>query len=192
MRALKQLFHACWALLIAVAIVVPALPPDWLGGLPRKAGGWFRTISVSQHWGMYAPNPQRAQVYMNLTALYPDGSRVELEETAQERDGWGTQWAWRKRRVDIWRFYANMGTNRANRNRTWYLRGVCLREARRTGEAPMSIEMVSVRRKFTPPHRVREGRPDLGKPVRKKVQTVSCTTKIVHDMIQEDRERRAR
>lgn len=189
MTALVRLATVLWVGVIATFIVVPALPGSIAGPLPQTIGSLARTVSFQQRWGMYAPNPQRAQVYMDLTAVYADGRKEELEETIDTREGWGTHWFWDKNRVDIWRFYANYHPDKRNDNRTWYLRGVCVREARR-GEIPDKIVMYHVRRRFAPPDKVRQGALGLGRPVRKLVTVQYCKTKQVLEMIERDRERR--
>lgn len=173
-------------LVLALFIVLPALPGEY-GGLKQTLIGWERQVSVKQQWRMYAPNPQRSQTYMNLTAVYGD-TRVELEETFQEREGWGTHWLWDKTRKDIWRYYANFNPKKRNANRTWYLKGVCVREARR-GPIPDKILMEHVKRRFAPPEQVRKGTLGLGRPVRRTVTVQYCKTSDVRRMIEADRAR---
>lgn len=187
-RALAVL-HVLFVLAVAGAIVVPNLPREPFGELPGRIAGWLKPVSLVQSWRMYAPHPQLAQVYMNLTAVYADGTERELEETENERDGWGTNWAWDKTRIDIFRHYANHQPSRANAHRTWYLKHVCVRESR-TGPIPDKIVMHQVRRRFTPPQRVIEGADPLGAPRRRLVTVQPCKVKHVREMIDADRRRR--
>lgn len=189
MKRVLAVLHVLFVLAIAVAVVAPNLPTDRFGSLPRRVAGWLRPVSIVQSWRMYAPHPQLAQVYMNLTAVYADGTERELVETQNERDGWGAHWAWDKTRIDIFRHYANAQPSRANVHRTWYLKGVCVREAR-TGPIPDKIVMHQVRRRFTPPQRVREGADPLGAPRRRLIIVQPCKVKAVRDMIEADRLRR--
>ncbi|MCA9707862.1 MAG: hypothetical protein KDK70_18565, partial [Myxococcales bacterium] len=110
-RAPVRVVRALGVLGVGVLIVALNLPRDWLGPAVGEAvgevSGQLRRVSFVQSWKMYAPNPQRAQAYMNLTAHYEDGTTRELWETEQERRGWGTHFAWDKTREDIWRHYAN-------------------------------------------------------------------------------------
>ena len=188
---LRRSLHLVWALVLGAAVVLPNLPTERFGKLPGMLAGWLRPVSFVQSWRMYAPDPQRSQTYMNLTASYPGGREVELEETIQEKNGWTVTWAGAKTRVDIWRHYANFHGSKRNDNRTWYLRAVCVREARK-GEVPTKITMTQVRRRFTPPERVAEGKPDLGR--RRRLSNVRhwmpCKTKIVMEMIEADQRRR--
>lgn len=188
-QMVARLAHAAFVVAIAAFIVVPALPHDWTNPVAKTLAQWQLLVSVKQSWRMYAPNPQRAQMYMNLDAVYEDGSTRELEESVQERGGWDTHWLWDKTRVDIWRQYANFGPKRRNDNRSWYLKGVCVREARR-GEIPHRIVMYQVRRRFTPPEQVWRGRPALGRPRRQLVTVAYCKTKEVLEMIGQDRRHR--
>jgi hypothetical protein len=188
-RALGRLLHAAAVLALAVLVVVPALPGDWTAGVSGKLSGALRPISFKQSWRMYAPDPQRAHTYMNLTARYADGTERELEETEQERAGWGTHWAWQKTRVDIWRYYALAHPKGRNDNRTWYLKGVCVREAR-GGDIPEKIVMHQIRRRFAPPEKVRRGTSGLGRPRQDLVTVAYCKTPDVLEMIAEDRRRR--
>lgn|GEM_PF-1435685 len=188
---LRRLVHVVWALGLGSIVLLPNLPRERFGELPGVVAGRLRPISFVQSWRMYAPDPQRSQTYMNLVAHYPGGREVELEETIQEKNGWTVTWAGNKTRVDIWRHYANFHGTGRNDNRTWYLRAVCVREARK-GEVPTRISMTQVRRRFATPERVGEGKPDLGR--RRRLKNVNhwmpCKTKIVMKMIEADRERR--
>lgn len=189
MRPLVRVLRSLGVVVLGLVIVLPNLPAEWMPGpvseLVSKVAGWTRQVSVVQSWKMYAPNPQRAQSYMNLTAHYPDGTTADLEETLQERDGWTTNYAWNKTRQDIWRHYANFHPKRANEHRKWYLRGVCVREARR-GRMPDKIVMEQVTRRFAPPDKVAEGHPGLGRPRKRLVTVAYCKVKLVRDMLEAD------
>ena len=185
----RRALHVVWALSLGVLIVGPNLPTSVFGPLPSRLTGTLRPLSFAQSWRMYAPNPQRSQTYMNLVAHYPGGRTVDLEETLQERDGWGATWAGDKSRVDMWRHYANFHPKRANDHRRWYLRAVCIREARK-GEVPTKIIMEQVRRRFTPPKKVRKGKPALGRKKRRTISMMPCKTRAMTKLIEADRERR--
>lgn len=193
-RAPVRVLRALVVLALGVVVVGLNVPSRYLGERLGQAsselGGQLRSLSFVQSWKMYAPNPQRAQTYMNLTAHYEDGSSVSLWETEQERGGWRTHFAWNKTREDIWRHYANFHPQRANEHRKWYLRGVCVREAR-AGRTPDKIIMEQVTRRFTPPHRVAEGAPALGRPQTRLVTVSYCKVKQVREMIEADQARRA-
>jgi hypothetical protein len=188
-RALR-LLHALAVVVVAVCVVLPAIPTKVVGpvsGWVARAIAW---ISIKQGWAMYAPDPQRAQSYIELTAVERDGTKRELDETIDAREGWGTTWAWRKTRVDIWRHYAGYHPDGRNENRTWYLRAVCVREAR-TGSVPEKIMMGTVKRRFTAPEKVRAGAPGLGDEQRRETVTVQyCGEPLVREMIAADQEQR--
>ncbi len=182
----RRWVHVALALALAVTVVVPVLPADWMGGLPRRMAGWMRKISVQQYWGMYAPYPSTSHTYMILTAHWPDGTTEPLPEAAEAEAGWGTTWLLRKDRTAIWRHYANAKPKGPNRNRDWYLRGVCVREARRRGQIPDKIVMEQVTRRFAPPNAVRSGKLALGRPRRRQVAVQSCRQRSVRAMIDAD------
>lgn len=175
-------------LALATIVLVPNLPSEWMGEWSSTLAGGLRRASFVQSWRMYAPNPQRAQTYMNLTAHYGDGTTEALWETEQERGGWATVWAWDKTREDIWRHYANFHPKSANEHRTWYLRGVCVREAR-SGRVPEKIVMEHVTRGFARPDKVAAGKPALGRRRVELVTVAYCKTKQVRAMIEADRAR---
>lgn len=185
MRRLIRVLRALGVLVVATLIIAPNLPADWRGEWVSEYAGKARKLSFVQSWKMYAPNPQRAQSYMNLRAYYADGSEGDLEETVQERGGWGTHFAWDKTRVDIWRHYANFHPKRASEHRTWYLRSVCVREARR-GKMPDKIVMEMVTRRFAPPQKVAKGFPGLGRPRRSLVTVQYCKVKQVRQILDAD------
>jgi hypothetical protein len=186
---LKASLHLAYVLAVSLVIVGPFLPERVFGSTASTIAGWLRQVSVVQSWRMYAPDPQRAQIYMDLTAVDDDGTERPLVETDIERAGWGTQWAWDKTRMDIWRHYANFRPKQNNAHRTWYLRAVCVREARR-GTIPKKIVMHHVRRRFSPPDAVVQGAPALSAPVRTFVTVAYCRSQNVKAMIEADRARR--
>ena len=189
-RALHRAARVLGVLALATIVVVPNLPGEWVGEWSSTLAGWLRQVSFVQSWRMYAPNPSRSQTYMNLTAHYADGTTAPLWESEQERGGWGTVWAWQKTREDIWRHYANFHPKSANEHRTWYLRGVCVREAR-TGRIPDKIVMEQVTRSFTHPEKVAAGRPALGRRRVELVTVAYCKTQLAREMIEADEARRA-
>ncbi len=184
LRPLLRLLHAAFVLTLVGFIVIPNIPSEDFP-LSGTMARWAKQVSFKQGWQMYAPNPTRAQMYMNLTAVYDDGSERRLEETEQENQAWGTHFMWDKTRVDIWRQYANFNVKHRNNNRVWYLKGVCVREARK-GPIPKRIIMHMVRRRFTPPQKVAQGRPGLGKPKRTFVTVQYCQHPVVKQIIDAD------
>ncbi len=178
------MLHAVFVLALVAFVVLPNIPSEDfpLSGTMAK---WAKKVSFKQGWQMYAPNPTRAQMYMNLTAVYDDGSERRLEETVQEKQAWDTHFMWDKTRVDIWRQYANFNVKHRNNNRVWYLKGVCVREAR-NGPIPKRIIMHMVRRRFTAPHKVAQGRPALGKPKRTFITVQYCQHPVVKRIIEAD------
>lgn len=189
MRSALRMLHAAVVLTVVAFVVLPNIPSEKLplGGDMAKLA---KKVSFKQGWQMYAPNPQRAQMYMNLTAVYDDGSERRLEETEQENRGWGTNFMWDKTRVDIWRQYANFNAKHRNNNRVWYLKGVCVRESRR-GPIPKRVLMHMVRRRFTPPDQVAAGAPPLGRPRRTFITLQYCKHPVIKEIIEADRRRRA-
>lgn len=194
LRIPVRLGRALGVVALGLVILAPNLPGKWLPDAVNRwngeLAGKLRQISFVQSWRMYAPNPQRAQTYMNLTAHYADGSSAHLEETRQEQQGWHTTWAWRKTRMDIWRHYANFRPKQVNEHRKWYLRGVCVREARR-GTMPDKITMEHVTRRFAKPHKVRRGAPGLGRFRRRLITVQYCKVKRVRMMLEADAALRA-
>lgn len=182
-----RLLHAAIVLTVVSFVVLPNIPAEHLP-IAGTMAKWAKVVSFKQGWQMYAPNPQRAQMYMNLTAVYDDGSERRLEETVQENQAWDTHFMWDKTRVDIWRQYANFNVKHRNNNRVWYLKGVCVREARR-GPIPKRIVMHQVRRRFLPPEKVAQGAPELGKPKRTFITVQYCQHPVVKEIIDADTRR---
>lgn len=178
-------------LALAAAIVLPVVPLAAAAAVRGKLSNWLRQVSILQEWKMYAPDPQRAHTYIAVWAEYADGRRVPLPEAEQAEKAWYTIWDWQKTRMDIWRFYAAIKHDKPNAHRTWYLRGVCVREALAGPEPPRKVVSERLRRRFTSPDQVRAGKLDLGPLERYPLQTVDCQTWPVRDMIAAARERKA-
>jgi len=188
---LQRVFQACFALALAISIVTPALPTSWTGAFGIAIIDATRKISVGQRWGMYAPNPPNAVSYLGLTAHHAKGKATPLPELEWAESGFGTHWAWTKRRSDIWQFYISRGKpGRQNPHRNWYIKAACVREARIHGKPPVRITAEVVTRRITQPDAVRRGKPDLSPMTRKMMQMIDCRFRPVRDMIEADRVRR--
>ncbi len=188
--ALRRTLEALWVLALAALIVVPALPGSWQTELTKDVIGWTKKVSLSQHWSMYAPNPQRGIAYLNIRGRHLDGHEEPLEEAGRAEAGWGTVWGWEKRRRDIWAFYAGVSKKKGgNLRRTWFVKSICIREARRSDHPPRLLLVDRVSRTFTHPDKVRAGEPDLSPLVRTPVQKIDCGYPPIQRMIEEDRRR---
>ena len=188
---LRRFVEASWVLFLAALIVVPSLPGSWQNDLSRKLIALTKQINLSQHWSMYAPNPQRGLAYISVRGRHLNGEEEALEEARAAEQGWGTKWAWEKRRHDIWAFYAAMSKQKGgNLRRTWYVKAICVREARRSDDPPRILLVDRLSRSFTHPDAVRQGRADLGPVIRLPVQRIDCGFPTIQKMIQEDKFRR--
>jgi hypothetical protein len=187
--SLRTGYHTLVPLAIAALLVIPKLPIAALGDVASTMTGWLRQVSVIQKWNMYAPDPQTAHTYLVTYAEFADGRRERLVEAQRADAGWSTIWGWQKTRVDMWSFYATLNPDKVNRNRTWYLRAVCVRESLARGEVPRKVVSERVRRRFTHPDQVRAGQPGLGPLERYPLQSVECSSWPIRDMIAQARER---
>lgn len=182
MAALRRASSLVLSLLLASALLVPTMPGDWLGGVPRAYVNALRKVSVSQRWSMYAPNPQRSLAFMTLDAEYPD-DRVERMYDGEDPRLWRTTGFWAKSRMAVWQYYALLKSKKRNRNRTWFLRAQCIEALRRYGELPLRVRMTAARRRFTPPAKVARGAEVLRPLKLREVQVEPCRTKVVRAML---------
>ncbi len=171
------------AITLGTLILAPLIPGPHAGPL----NDLMKRVSLQQSWRMYTPDPQRAHSYISVRAELEDGSVVPLEEALEAEAGWGSIFDWQKRRVHIWRGYAAMG-DKANPNRSWYLRSLCVREDRARGATPVKVIAERVRRAFNPPAAVASGAPALAVLTRTTVATIDCRSQ--RNMIAADRARR--
>jgi hypothetical protein len=189
----RRVVNVVVPLLLGYLMVLAAWPGDRLGpGMrPRhdRLVELMRPLSLSQSWSMYAPDPARGHYYMELVAHDKDGSTRVLEDSYLAEHGWGTAYFWRRSRLDIWRYSVTARIDEANRNRTWYLRGVCAREAAR-GYDIQRVEMTQVYRGIRSPEQVRKGKELLGPPKRRTARDGSCRVQIIREMIETDARRR--
>lgn len=186
----RRVVNTIVPLVLMSLMLFAAVPREWFaGGLQAKHDVLIealRKVSISQRWSMYAPNPSRGHFYLELRAIDADGSVRELEES--ERVDWGTSWVWNKDREDIWLHAIARQIEEVNRNRTWYMRGVCVREARR-GYDVRRIEVSRVDRSIRAPDKVAAGKPLLGPVKRTQGQATSCRVDIIREMLEFDRSR---
>lgn len=185
----RRVINIVFPLLLAGLMLFSAVPtdevPQALGPLRERLTTAMRKVSLSQSWKMYAPDPGKGHFYMELYAHDADGTVRKLDDSRMADAGWGTAWAWNRTRVDIWHLTVTRHVDKVNRNRTWYLRGVCLREARR-GHEVRRIEMRRTFRRIRAPDRVRAGADLLGPIKRSKAQDGSCNVAIIREMIATD------
>jgi hypothetical protein len=193
LQQLRRVVNFLFPLALVALMLLAAWPGPKLGPRLRphhdRLTQLMRPLSLSQSWNMYAPDPPRGHFYMELTAHDADGTARVLEESELVEHGWGTTFFWEKTRKEIWRLTITGKIDEVDRNRTWYLRGVCLREARR-GHDVQRVEMTQVFRRIRTPEQVRDGKELLGPPKRRKAQDGSCRVQIIRDMIETDARRR--
>jgi hypothetical protein len=189
----RRLINTAVPLALGYVLLLAAVPGDVLSERMHarhdRVVELLHRISVSQTWSMYAPDPARGHFYMELIAHDEDGNIRVLEESDNVEHGWGTAWAWNRTRRDIWQLTVTRKVEQVNRNRTWYLRGVCVRERRR-GYDVARIEMNQVFRRIRTPEQVREGKELLGPAKRRRAQDGSCRVKIIREMLEADAARR--
>ncbi len=172
-------------------MITPTLPTKYTGKFGIAIIDAARKISIGQRWGMYAPNPPNAVTYLAITGHYTDATAKPLDEYVWAENSFGTHWAWTKRRTDIWQFYAARGKpGRRNPHRNWYLKGVCVREARKDGTPPVRITSEFWTRQIMPPDKVRDGAPGLSKLRKVPAQMIDCRFPPIRGMIEADRARR--
>lgn len=150
----------------------------------------MRKISLSQTWKMYAPNAARSHNFIEVVAHDSEGNHWVVEEEQAMVD-WGTAWFWKRDRRSIWQHTTTRKPKETNRNRTWYMRGICLREARK-GREVRRVEMFRLFRRIRKPSRVRDGAAVLGPVKRLKMQDTSCRVEVIKRMVAEDRSVEAR
>jgi hypothetical protein len=184
-RAINLVFPLLLGVLMVFTSVRTDDVPDSLRPIRERLTEAMRKVSLSQSWKMYAPEPATGHYYMDLYAHDVDGTVRKLEESSRADEGWGTAWAWNRTRLDIWHLSVTRHGDKVNRNRTWYMRGVCLREARR-GNKVQKLVMWREYRRIRVPDRVRAGAETLGPIKRSKAQEGTCNVQIIKDMIAED------
>lgn len=187
-ESLRRVVNVVVPLVLMTLLLFSALPrervPETLQARHDALMETLRNLSISQRWSMYAPNPSRGHFYLELRAVDADGTVRELEE--QERIDWGTAWVWERDRTDIWLHAIARHFDEVNRNRTWYMRGLCVREARR-GYDVRRIEVRRVERNIRAPDKVATGKPLLGPVKRVEGQATSCRVDIIREMLEFDR-----
>lgn len=183
-RAANVVVSACLFGLLVFAAIPKAKLPEHLHPRRDRLSEVMRALSLSQSWNMYAPDPSRGHHTMELVAVDRDGTERRLRSRG-DANAWATAWAWQRTRRDIWQFVIMRRPTGTSRNRTWFLRGVCLREHRR-GHDVARLEVWHASRSIQPPERVRAGQPTLGPVRRTRVAGTSCDVEIIRDMIAED------
>jgi hypothetical protein len=177
---------ALGAVMLGVAIPSDRFPEDQRARRDELINA-MKQLSLSQNWGMYAPDPARSHFYLEFEAHDADGTVRPLEDGVGQEE-WGTVWAWNRTRKHIWLYAMGRHIDKTSRNRTWYMRGVCVREARR-GHAVRHIEVRRVFRRVRARDRVRKGDAILGPESRRKAQDSSCNVAIIRKMIEADQQR---
>ncbi|MCB9566588.1 MAG: hypothetical protein H6710_05140 [Myxococcales bacterium] len=188
----RRALEALWALSLAVVIVAPALTGALKNPVGEAIGAATRKISVSQRWQMYAPDAQHSLAYVSIRGRFADGREEPLLEALEADEGWGAgNWWWTKDRAGFWRFYAAVSRKKGSAPiRTWYVKSLCVREARRSDDPPLILLVDRVTRSFNAPEKVLAGAPEYGPVVRTPVQKINCMYRPIQEMIAEDEARR--
>ena len=150
-----------------------------------KLNGAMRQISLVQRWLMYAPQPARGHGFQEYLAYDADGSVRVLPESDLTELGPSGNWAWNRDRHDIWMYVLTRKPDEVNRNRIWFIRGLCVREAR-LGHEVQHIEVNRIYRPMRSPEELLKTGETLGPPRKRKVVDTTCNVKIIRDMIAED------
>lgn len=191
----RRVLNIVVPVLLAAVLILPAFKESQLSGrtleLRKVVASWMKPMSLSQQWGMYAPDPARSMGFMRLEALR-DGVKgqpaqaLPLAESEMTKHAWGTKWGWQKTRMDIWRYrLATTKPKRPMRERGWYMRGACVREARR-GQMTRYMRMHQESRRFTPPEKVRAGAPEYGPESITPSDRGWCASPLVREMVELD------
>ncbi|NVB40863.1 hypothetical protein G6O69_23695 [Pseudenhygromyxa sp. WMMC2535] len=187
--ALRRVINLMFAGLLMAVMVFSTIHTDALpeSMKPKREqlGGYMHTLSLSQRWQMYAPDPTRGHAYPELIAYDAQGNARVLPESRLVEEGWGTWWAWERNRRQLWEHIIVRKIDKVNRHRIWYLRGLCMREAR-LGHAVERVELRRVYRRVRPPEKVLKGDALLGPPKIRKGRDTSCKVKIIREMIAAD------
>jgi hypothetical protein len=119
--------------LVPTALTVLIVAPLFAGRSGPRSRGRGASSACCRRGTCTRRTRQRSHSYLSVKAELADGTTVPLDEAIQAETAWGAVWDWQKRRTDMWRFYAVTQADRRNINRTWYLRGLCVREERARG-----------------------------------------------------------
>lgn len=189
MKATRRFINLLIPGVVAGLMVFAALPTSILSeGLVARheaLGAAMRQVSLGQRWLMYAPNPTRGHAYQEFIAYDADGGVRVLEESELVEEGWSSSWIWNRDRHHIWLYTIARKPKEINRNRIWFIRGLCVREARR-GHAVDRIEVNRVHRRMHSPEELMATGETLGPPRKSKVVDTTCHVEIIRDMIAAD------
>lgn len=189
---LRKAANVAFPIALAAFLLLPVWKEKELSGpvleARRAVADVMRPMSLSQQWGMYAPDPARSVGYMGLEALEKGGDTRPLWETEYaETAAWGTHWAGNKTRMAIWRYRLVSGDpKRPRRDRGWFLRSICVREARNDAMPPY-IQMSKLWRGFNSPAFVRKGNDEFGRLHREPSDKGWCGSPLVDEMVEYDR-----
>ncbi|MCA9695296.1 MAG: hypothetical protein KC636_37300 [Myxococcales bacterium] len=181
-----------------IAAVAIWLVPDkdickkWRDPGRRWFSGYLHHTYTSQGWGMFAPNPPRANVFLKIIVYDAKGEPWDLKSDMYAPEKVQIPFIWNDRMRKMNRRMVGKG----KMYRKWYARWLC-REWQRThgGEIPEKIELIKFSYALPTPEQARDMgwyRPMELMEIRKRESTVhteSCKSTIMGQLSNEERAR---
>ena len=146
-----------------LAAVVTWLLPDkdcvrtFRGEARKGFAVWLRNSTTDQGWGMFAPNPPRSNVFMQVLVTDADGEVWDLRTDVYAEENMPIPWIWNTRLRKMNRRIIGGESGPSDWYRKWYARYQCRQWARdHGGEAPKKVELVKLWYKIPSPEQTRQ------------------------------------
>jgi hypothetical protein len=119
-------------------------------------GTWIRNTTTTQSWGMFAPNPPRANVFLKVLVTDPAGEVWDLGKDVYAPESKPIPWIWNNRQRKMNRRIIGGESGPNNWYRRWYARYECRQWALdHGGETPDKVELVKMSYRIPPPEKTR-------------------------------------
>ncbi len=118
---------------------------------------WLTVTQTDQGWGMFAPNPPRANIFMKVLVTDQDGNVWDLRTDVYAPERKPIPWIWNDRARKMNRRIIGGESGGGSWYRKWYARWVCRDwELSHGGVPPKKVELVKVWYTIPTPEQVRD------------------------------------
>ncbi len=123
----------------------------------RVFAKWVTITNTDQSWGMFAPDPPRANVFLKVLVTDATGQKYDLRTDVYAKERKPHPWIWNTRLRKMNRRIIGGEAGPTGWYRKWHARWHCRQWAlEHDGETPQLVELVKVWYQVPPPEQVRD------------------------------------
>lgn len=152
---------ACLTLYHIVGVACWLLPDkdsfQWRTQTHEPFKWWLRTTQTTQGWSMFAPNPPRSNMFLQVLVTDPKGEVWDMKTDVYAEEARPLPWIWYTRQRKVNRRIAGGEGGKGSWYQKWHARWFCRQWAlEHEGELPEKVELVKITYPIPSPEWVRD------------------------------------